>query len=644
LSHKENRVTLLILVAHINIKRFLYDTIKGAIIMRIKTVIFLTFILHVITFAGGHPDTDTTKIYYSDPVTVTATRTEVARSVVAPSISVVPKEILAANPEKSILSLISQEVPGVFVQQRGILGFGVSTSTSGQMNIRGIGGNPNTQVLMMIDGRPQFMGMMGHPLADSYLSANAERIEVIRGPASVLYGSNAMGGVVNIITHSTQKQGVSGDVSLSYGSYNSQHLGGRVGYQVDEWNVLGSFTREHTDGHRPQSEFNANSGYLKAATKVNQQFSFTIDGSLTGFTTYDPGTITAPKTKDNYVDIQRGYAGISVDNDLGVSKGSVRFIYNFGHHKVFDGSDWVSDDYNTIFSIYQTLSLIPDNAITVGADFNKYGGNGKNKTKDYGAPSLYEYAFYTNIQHTLFEQLVLTGGLRYNQNELFGDEIVPQFGASYRLSSTASLRASASKGYRSPTIRELYLFPAPTPTLEPERLWNYEIGTMHMIGSRFSSELAIFQSEGQNMILTSGRYPNMKLSNSGSFIHRGVEISGTYLPSVDNLKLQGNYTFIDAGKETCSVPKHKIFASAQYGYNIYTVAVSAQHIEIMYGSNNSNDLLPNYTLVDLKLSAHILPIMSVSLGVDNLLDETYYTMLGYPMPGTTVNVGVQTSL
>jgi iron complex outermembrane receptor protein len=609
----------------------------------VKKIFILVFIPMTYLYSQNNGLQDSTRTYNLDPITITATKTEIPRSLVSPSMTVISSEVLERNPQKSVFSIISQQVPSVFVQERGILGFGVTTSNAGQISIRGIGGSPNTQVLMMIDGRPQFMGMMGHPLADSYLSANAERIEVIRGPASVLYGSNAMGGVVNIITHSTQKPGVSGGVSLSYGSYNSQHIGGKVGYQVDEWNILGSFTHEHTDGHRPQSDFNANSGYIKAATKVNKQFSVIIDGSLTGFTTYDPGTIAAPKTKDNYVDIQRGYVGVSVDNDLGVSKGAARIIYNFGYHEVFDGSNWVSDDYNAIFSVYQTLNLIPDNAITVGVDLNKFGGKGKNKTKDYGAPSVYEYALYANVQHTLLGQLVLNGGLRYNRNELFGVEVVPQFGASYRVSDVTTLRASASKGYRSPTIRELYLFPAPTPTLEPERLWNYEIGATQTIGNRFFSELTIFQSEGQNMIITFGRYPNMKLSNSGAFLHRGVEITGTYLPPVENLQLQGNYSFIDVGKETRSVPKHKMYCSAQYTYDIYSVTASVQHIEVMYGSDNSKDIMPNYTLVNLKVNAKVLPMTSVSFGVDNLIDEKYYTMLGYPMPGTTVTVGVQAS-
>jgi len=614
--------------------------------MHIKAVAVAMSIFTTFMFAEGNRDVDTARTYNFDPVTVTATRTAVARSLVAPSISIIPQEVLRANPERSILSLVSQQVPGVFVQERGILGFGVTTSKAGDISIRGIGGDPATEVLVMIDGRPQFMGMMGHPLADSYLSANVERVEVIRGPASVLYGSNAMGGVINIITHSTQKPGLSGDVSLEYGSFNSQHLGGKVGYQTDEWNTLASFTHEHTDGYRPQSEFDANSGYLKATTNLNEQFSLTIDGSLTGFTTYDPGTIYTPKTNDNYVDVQRGYAGVSIDNHLGVSKGSTRFVYNFGHNEVFDGTNWVSDDYNAIFSAYQTLKLIRDNAITIGFDLNKFGGSGKNNTKDYGTHSVYEYALYADVQHTLLGQLELNSGLRYDRNELFGTEIVPQVGASYSISDKTTIRASVSKGFRSPTIRELYLFPAPTPTLQPERLWNYEIGATQRISDRLSSELTVFQSEAQNMILTSGQYPNMKLSNSGSFISRGVEFAGTYLPPIDNIQLHASYSFSDESKQTALAPKHKLFLSGQYTYGIVLLGLSVQHVEHVYSLDNQNllYLLPNYSVVNARISACVHPRFSISLSFNNLLDDNYQTMYGYPMPGRTINVGLQASL
>ena len=205
---------------------------------------------------------DSVKTYNLDPVTITATQTEIPRSLVSPSISVVSMEDIKANPDKSIFSLISQDVPGVFVTERDVLGFGIN-SAAGQINIRGIGGSPNNDVLVLIDGSPQYMGWYGHPIDDSYLATNIERVEVIRGPASMLYGSNAMGGVINIITHASQQDGTSGDASISYGSFDAEQYGAHIGYQESGWNILGSFTHEHTDGSRPWSEYTANSGYLK---------------------------------------------------------------------------------------------------------------------------------------------------------------------------------------------------------------------------------------------------------------------------------------------------------------------------------------------------------------------------------------------
>ena len=81
-----------------------------------------------------------------------------------------------------------------------------ASGAAGGISIRGIGGSPNTQMLVLIDGHPQFMGLMGHPLPDAYVASDVERVEVVRGPASILYGTNAMGGVINIITRAVYKR------------------------------------------------------------------------------------------------------------------------------------------------------------------------------------------------------------------------------------------------------------------------------------------------------------------------------------------------------------------------------------------------------------------------------------------------------
>ena len=141
-----------------------------------------------------------------DEVVVTGTRNETDIRHLPMTISVVNRKVLERRFQPSVLPALTEQVPGLFATSRGIMGYGVSTGAAGGMNLRGIGGSPTAGLLVLIDGHPQYMGLMGHPIADAYQTMLTDQVEVLRGPASVLYGSNAMGGVINIVTR--RKTGV----------------------------------------------------------------------------------------------------------------------------------------------------------------------------------------------------------------------------------------------------------------------------------------------------------------------------------------------------------------------------------------------------------------------------------------------------
>ena len=122
--------------------------------------------------------------------------------------------------QPSLLPTLTEQVPGLFTTARGIMGYGVSDGAAGGISLRGLSGGSG-RLMVLIDGHPQYMGLMGHPIADAYQSLMAERVEVLRGPASVLYGSNAMGGVVNIVTRGMREDGVKTYADIGYGSYNT---------------------------------------------------------------------------------------------------------------------------------------------------------------------------------------------------------------------------------------------------------------------------------------------------------------------------------------------------------------------------------------------------------------------------------------
>ncbi|HPC46198.1 MAG TPA: TonB-dependent receptor plug domain-containing protein, partial [Candidatus Latescibacteria bacterium] len=109
---------------------------------------------------------DTT--YVMDPLVVTATRVETERRNLPGSVTVIQRADLLATGATGVLDGIAASTPGVFVTQRGPAGFGLGSGAAGKLTIRGIGGNPNSQVLVLVDGRPDFTGLFGHPLPDAY--------------------------------------------------------------------------------------------------------------------------------------------------------------------------------------------------------------------------------------------------------------------------------------------------------------------------------------------------------------------------------------------------------------------------------------------------------------------------------------------
>lgn len=127
-----------------------------------------------------------------DEVVVTGTRSATDPRHLSQTVTVIGQERIENSLTPSLLPTVEQQVPGVFVTKRGVLGYGVSTGAAGSIAIRGLSGGAG-RMMVLIDGHPQYSGIFGHPISDAYQSMIAERVEVLRGPASVLYGSNAMG-------------------------------------------------------------------------------------------------------------------------------------------------------------------------------------------------------------------------------------------------------------------------------------------------------------------------------------------------------------------------------------------------------------------------------------------------------------------
>lgn len=208
----------------------------------------------VVFGAFGQTAADSTSIEHNlDELVVTGTRNETSINSLPMTISVVGRSQIENSYQPSLLPILTDNVPGLFTTSRGVLGYGVSTGAAGGFSMRGMSGN--AQMLVLIDGHPQYMGLFGHPIADSYQSMLAERVEVVRGPASVLYGSNAMGGVVNIITRKMTEDGIKTNIQVGAGSYGTVQTEASSRLKKDHFNAAVSLSYNRTDGHRADMGF-----------------------------------------------------------------------------------------------------------------------------------------------------------------------------------------------------------------------------------------------------------------------------------------------------------------------------------------------------------------------------------------------------
>jgi outer membrane cobalamin receptor len=612
-------------------------SLKGNIMNRYKYAILLLFVFLSSSHSQEH-ESDSARVYYEEPVVVTGTQEGLSRKYVPASVSVVTTTDLKSSGQISLLDALSEEVPGLYVPQRGVIGYGIE-NPAGTISIRGLSGNPNTQVLVMIDGVPQFMGLYGHPLPDSYLSEDAARVEVIRGPASMLYGTNAMGGVVNVITKRADQAGSQFSGGASYGSFNTQEYNAGLGFNDGKLNILISGDHDQTDGSRPNSSFNTTDGFVNAGYQINDDFDLHVTGNTNKFKTYDPGPESAPLA-DNWFNILRSSGSLSLDDKFDQTDGSVKLFYSYGHHLTF--GNFHSDDRNLGGVIYQNFRPLEGNVITVGVDFQHYGGGAYDANADYGIHYIDESGVYAMVEQFFLKQFMIDAGARLVGNSVFGGQVVPSAGASWSATSSTTFKASAAEGYRNPSIGELYIFfPLENPGLKPEKMWDYEASLLQGLGDRASLELTGFVEQGSNLI-EGGWATFSQFINSGTFTHKGIEFGGHYI-LIDGLRLNANYSFVDPGQETYETPKHKAFVGLTYSRERTTLNLTLQHIAVLYGADGSQQKLPDYTLLGGRVSYQVADNLSAYVSGENLLNNSYQTIYDYPMPGRTLFAGLNCS-
>lgn len=623
----------------------------------------ITTLLACLLSLGANAETtkDTLRL---DEVVVTGTRNATDVRHLPMTLTVVDRAKLTAQNQTSILPTLMQQVPGLMITSRGVMGYGVSTGASGGINLRGITGGAG-QMLVLIDGHPQYNGVYGHPISDSYQTLMAERVEVLRGPASMLYGSNAMGGVVNIVTRRpspiTQQPSPitqhATTITLGAGSYGTIQT--ELSNQVRQGKFSSTFAAQYsrTDNHRPNMGFEQYGGYLKLGYDFNAHWNLYADIDITHFNASNPGTVSQPKLENDQW-ITRGAASIVLENHYGNSSGALSIYDNFGWHKINDGYNAVggtpqtdlfrSEDAVAGFSWYQSASLFEGNRLTVGIDYQHIYGHAyytdrktdetvttQKRMMQSADERENEVAGYVDFRQDLNQWLTIDAGLRYDHHSTAGGEWVPQIGAVARLTDNGELKLMASKGFRNPNTKEMYLYgTANHDSLRAERMWNYELSWRHRVGD-ITYGANVFYIKGDNMIQTVAG----KNVNTGEIENYGVELEAAWRIS-QHLRLTTNHSFLHMHNPVVAAPEYKGYIGADYTICRFTVNAGLQYVDGLYTAVGASEQKTNFCLLNAAVTYNVCNNVSLWLRGENLLAQSYEINLGYPMPRATFMSGV----
>ncbi|MFG6386642.1 MAG: TonB-dependent receptor [Muribaculaceae bacterium] len=610
----------------------------------------LCFLLPAVSFAATAESADTAQVLGEIVVMETAAKAPVP--LLPLDVKIIDSDIIDKSTETNLLPVLQNRIPGMFVTQRGLAGYGVSGGAAGTVNIRGVGSG--NKVLFLIDGQPQWAGVFGHSLPDTYVTNDVQRVEVVSGPSSLLYGSGAMGGSVNLITRRPDREGFYGSLRAMGGSYGSQKYGAKAGFSHRKLRAFAAASYESTDGNRPGMHYWLANQYASVSYNFSNHWEAGANVMLTETKAHNPGSVHLAQPLQMWSKMFRTTTSVFVKNRYDISSGGIQAYYNYGKHTIDDGlrngqpRDYLfnSKDFNMGITAYQTVKPWQGNDLSLGIDFKHWGGEAWNALKADGKQTpivdrhVNEIAGYAMMQQALLnDRLSLNAGVRLEHSSQFGNEWVPQAGIIARPTDFNRIKFSFSKGFRSPNIRELYMYGPRNPLLKPERMNNFEVELRQwLLDGRLNIGAAFYYINGDNLIqqvMADGAPLNV---NTGKFINKGFELDLSYRPHPLWI-ITANYAYLHTDTRILAAPRNKLFGQVSFTPGRWEFSIDVCRVWHMLTEETTED----YALLNARVAYTIplsTPVTLFAKG-DNLNATSYQINYGFPMPRATVMAGIE---
>ena len=581
-----------------------------------------------------------------DTLIVYGVRLEQPATEVGSSVSVLTADDIEALGSNFLLDAIAT-LPGVTINQNGTFG--------GAATVR-IRGASSAQTLVIIDGvvanDPTSPGG-GFDFA-RIDPANVDRIEVLKGPQSTLWGTDAIGGVVNIITKRPE-EGLNGNVFAQTGSYNSFRGGAEIEGAGERFNFRLAATSTTADGISKADEINGNTeedghdantvnatGGMRLAGDARLQASLLWTDAETEFDSFSFGDQGNVADGDEVSKTEELIGNISLHLPMFSGKLDNTLLAGYSdidRQSFSDGmASFSSKGDRKIYRYQGTVQVSDDHRLAFGAEQEDSKANGEN-TSINGLFALYELQ--------ALDSLTLTAGIRRDDHDRFDAETTGRLAVAFNPHDQVTLRASWGEGFKAPTLFQTTFFccgaTEANPDLKPERSNAYDVGVvLRTSNARGEMGLTYFDQDIDDLIDFSfgvGGYENIEKARLS-----GVEIDGHYRLT-EWLDAAISYAYINAkdgaGDTLIRVPEH----SGDLLFSVNPDGRVSGTVQVKYNGEEQdpNGIVDSWTRVD--LSGHFALSESVQLyaRIENLFDEQYQQVIGYGTPGLSGHLGARLS-
>ena len=616
-------------------------------------------------------------------IVVTASGFEQQISSAPASISVISREELERGHFQNVTDAL-RDVPGVVVTGGG------AGDNGNDISIRGM---PSQYTLILVDGRPQ-NSRESRPNGSAGFEQDwlpplqaIERIEVVRGPMSTLYGSDAIGGVINVITRKVadswhgniqldtvlQEDSASGDSRQANFYLSGPLVADRLGLQL----YGRTSERDEDDIENGYEEKSLQSLTARLSLAASDNHDFTAEA---GITEQDRRSLVGRSAP------AEGCRGGCTDSIGEYTNSHVALThsgrFDWGTSETFvqrERSENQSRDIEITNTTAKTSAVIPlgMHMLTVGASWEEESleDGTTNQISDRTAVENSQWALFMEDEWMLTNAWALTGGLRLDDDDNYGSHLSPRLYSVWNMTPEWTLKGGVSTGYRSPNLREI----TPdwgqvsrggnvygNPDLEPETSLNKEIALLYGNDAGLNGSLTLFHNDFEDKITRIacpidicnagpnqfGSDPTYRV-NIDDAVTQGVEAS-LGAPLTDTLALTASYTFTDseqksgeyAGEPLTQLPRHQVSATLDWDVNARLsqwtkVSYRGEESQPTTGPSQSSIVAPSYTFVDAGIGYQLNDSTTVNAGIYNLFDERItYDEYGYVDDGRRVWLGL----